>query len=325
MAYTQDYHNKNIEEQVGAFSGYIRRPQPTISGMIAQFFGENGQDADIITALSLTRYQDALVYINVFLIKDPSGKNMKQDGHYPKIASFFGLVRRPTPNKTGMIAQFFAGNGRDADAVNSLGMSQYQDCLVYVNINGVKDKNSFDTDKSTKVEVDVVIDDDFVNKVTLQEKKDYHKKEKSFKKNNEILKLSGFLKQTDILYALGSEQDYCNWLVEQGKCAFPVSGSKCQKEPVNVLKIEKLLPSFNFLQFCDEHYEIVKNDYESIPNGIKYLEIKQIMLMQEWAWDRIVEKFSLTGNEEPDPLKIIEWSNAVGLSKYLPQKYLGIV
>ena len=29
-------------EQMGAFSGYIRRPQPSVSGMTAQIFGEDG-------------------------------------------------------------------------------------------------------------------------------------------------------------------------------------------------------------------------------------------------------------------------------------------
>ena len=70
MAYTGKSSDLITNEQLGVFSGYIRRPIPNQSGMIAQIFGENGDDADTILALSLSKYQDVQVYVNIYLIKD---------------------------------------------------------------------------------------------------------------------------------------------------------------------------------------------------------------------------------------------------------------
>ena len=58
-----------IGDTLGAFSAYNRRPKASSLGLTACFFGENGVDADIITALHLTHYQDLPVKISVWLIK----------------------------------------------------------------------------------------------------------------------------------------------------------------------------------------------------------------------------------------------------------------
>ena len=70
MAFTGQQQSLKTSEQLGAFTGYIRRPTPTNAGMTAQIFGENGNDADTILALSLSKYQEAEVFVNVYIIKD---------------------------------------------------------------------------------------------------------------------------------------------------------------------------------------------------------------------------------------------------------------
>lgn len=48
MAFTGQQPVLKTDEQLGAFTGYIRRPTPANTGMTAQIFGENGNDADTI-------------------------------------------------------------------------------------------------------------------------------------------------------------------------------------------------------------------------------------------------------------------------------------
>ena len=66
-------------EPMDGFFGYVRRPKPLVSGMVAQFFGENGEDADKITALGLSSFFDMKINFKVRYVKDPVGKDMKQD------------------------------------------------------------------------------------------------------------------------------------------------------------------------------------------------------------------------------------------------------
>ena len=175
MVYKNSNQIINTEELIGAFSGYVRRPHPTVAGMIAQFFGEDGEDADTISALSLTKYQDAQVYIQVYLIKDALGKVIKKDNNYVNIANFLGVVRRPKPVRGGMVAEFFAPNGEDADSVNNLGKSIYQDCFVYVEVKGKLAKS-----KPIENNINTIIDNNYIDKVSEKEKKEYLKKSMKF-------------------------------------------------------------------------------------------------------------------------------------------------
>lgn len=61
---------------IGGFEAYIRRPRPTVSGMIAQFFAPNGQDADTVLALGMTRYQDCRVHVTIRLVQDADGRDL---------------------------------------------------------------------------------------------------------------------------------------------------------------------------------------------------------------------------------------------------------
>lgn len=62
---------------LGSFEAFLRRPKPHMAGMIACFFGENGAQADAITALSLSRFQDQKISITVTLLQMPDGSEVK--------------------------------------------------------------------------------------------------------------------------------------------------------------------------------------------------------------------------------------------------------
>jgi hypothetical protein len=319
MAYTGVQNNIETSEQMGAFSGYIRRPTPSASGMTAQIFGENGDDADTILALSLSKYQDVEVFVNIYLVKDSVGKIMKEGDQYPIISSFIGFVRRSMPKKDGMIAQFFAPNGPNADSISVLSRSDFQDCLVFVDVRGKKAVDMQDkiTEENTK-EINL----HYADRITKNEKSEFQRKEKAFRKMNENLELSDFLSRIEIMTSIGNIEDYKAWLEKTQTC------SHLQEKPCmnhsSVIEVPGLLRPFNFMPVCEEHYAEL-DDQKHIEENNLYYEMKHRLLLKQWVWTRFKEKFSYDGKSEPDPARIIEWTAGKGLAKYLPHKYQAIL
>lgn len=319
MAYNAKQQAFEGSEQMGAFSGYIRRPTPSSSGMTAQIFGENGDDADTILALSLSKYQDAEVLVNIYLVKDALGRIMKTDDKYPLVSSFVGFVRRSTPKKDGMVAQFFAPNGPHSDSVSELSKSEYQDCLVFVDVRGKKAIDNLD-----KVENEnfTEIDKNYSMKITRTEKEEFQRKEKAYRKMNEILEISDFLSRIDVISSIGNVEEYKEWLTKTQTCAH-IQEKPCLNHS-SYLQVNGLIKPFNYLPICEEHKDELLNNVHVEKNMLFY-EMKHRLLLKKWVWDRFKEQFSYDGKSEPEPNKIIEWAASKKLQKYLPNKYVPII
>ncbi len=88
-------------EEIGGFYGYVRRPKPLVCGMVACIFGEDGEEADMITATGLSRYLETPVQVCIRLVKEPSGApaGKREKGPYGKEArdlwrsGFFSMRR----------------------------------------------------------------------------------------------------------------------------------------------------------------------------------------------------------------------------------------
>jgi hypothetical protein len=283
--------------------------------MIAQVFGENGDDADTILALSLSKYQDVQVFVNIYLIKDPNGKIMKQGDEYPLISTFLGFVRRSLPKKDGMIAQFFSPNGEHADSVSLLSKSEYQDCLVFVDVRG-----SLASQEPEKVKQENIIEinTNYSEKVTKNQRTEISRKEKQFKKINEQIQLSEFLYRVEVLTGLGNTNEFQEWLNDTQLCVHSQE-RHCMNES-HIIEVSGFFKPFNYLPCCAEHESDMSNE-EHLENNRTYYEMKHRLLAKEWAWIKMKEKFSFDGKSEPDPAKVIDWATLKGLHKYLPSKY----
>lgn len=314
MAYTGKQSDIITDEQMGVFSGYIRRPKPTQTGMVAQIFGENGDDADTILALSLSKYQDTQVFVNIYLVKDPNGRIMKQGETYPLISSFVGFVRRSMPQKDGMIAQFFSPNGEHADEVALLSKSDYQDCLVFVDVRGAMAARSRE---QIAIENQKQIEENYTERITKHQKTELVRRERQFKKMNEHLHFSEFLYRVEVLKSLGDSENFQTWLKNQ-LCSHHQEGT-CLQE-AHAVEVDFIFKPFNYLPVCDEH-EAALADEQHIKEHKAYYEMKHKLLTKEWAWHRMKEKFSYDGRSEPDPSKIVDWANTKNLSRFLPSKF----
>lgn len=224
----------------GAFAGYVRRPKPSIHGMTSQFFGENGQSADTILALSLTKFQDREVGVKVYLVKDPNGMLMKQeDGLYPLLTYFNGFIQRSMAQKDGMTAQIFAQNGVNADALSETSKTEYQDALVYIEIMSEPLDELAILDQvgtlgymraMNKKEGNVVciqtpsyaanvtkhIDELYKDTIPLSQHKQLEKAQNKSKKLWEKLKKSGFFKNDYVVGKIASQEAFKTYLSKFG-------------------------------------------------------------------------------------------------------------
>lgn len=319
MAYTGKASDIVTDEQIGAFSGYVRRPTPSQSGMLAVIFGEDGPDADTIVPLGITRYQDSQVFVNVYLVKDPNGKIMKQGDSYPLISSFVGFVRRPRPSPGGLLAEFFAPNGVHADEISNLSKSEYQDCLVFVDIRG-----ALASKKVAQVEKEntVTIETNYIHKITKQQRVEFNKLEKLYKRMNEQILMSEFLYKVEVATSLGDSEKFKEWLTDHRTCCH-AQEKECLNHS-NVVEMPLLFKPFNYLPACEAHKEDFRSEAH-LEEHRYYYEYKHRLLIKEWTWNIMKEKFSYDGKSEPDPSKVIEWATNNKVAKFLPTKYAAIL
>lgn len=78
----------DLGEDMGSFQGHLRRPEPKITGMVVRIFGEDGKNADCITALGLSKFLDQLVTVTVTQLQTPEGAEVKPVA--PKVTGVVG-------------------------------------------------------------------------------------------------------------------------------------------------------------------------------------------------------------------------------------------
>lgn len=305
--------------QIGAFSGYNRRPIPTTSGLTSQFYGENGDDADLMSALNLTKFLDAEAYVNVYLIKNALGQVMKENGQYPKVAAFSCKIQRPKPLRDGLMAQFFALNGEDADAINELGKTKYLDAFVYVEILKPEARpNAPGQQGPIMIPAPSNDLDALAHQLTPAERKEVAKRNKAFSAANDALRMSGFLTQPTVWSVLGNEFNYESWLIKVPCCA---SGESSCTEHSGVFKLPvESHERYSFVSLCDKHAEQARNSL--LPGGLPFLRLRQRVLIQQWAWERICELLHVEKGQQPDPVKLLHWAKENKVSQFVPPNYL---
>ena len=300
--------------QIGSFSGYNRRPIPTQSGMTAQFYGENGEDADMISALSLTKFQETDVNVNVYLVKDANGVLMKSvDGSYPHIAHFTCKVQRPKPQRDGMVAQFFASNGDESDQVNSLGLSKYLDAFVYVEILSTKARSV----APTRI-ADI---DETAKQLTPAERRTNERRSKIYTEAHKHLQMSGFFNQPQVWLALASPFDFENWVLETPCCA-PADVQCPHPSTAFHLPGEMgVYQKFAVVPLCAEHAAQALNG--TLPGGAALLKMRRQVLIQQWALGILTEKIGIDpAYNQLDPQSVMAWAFENKLTQYVPPNYL---
>lgn len=338
MAYTptnQATHHKQVPnpqnstdtlqvgDSLGSFVGYLRRPKSTSAGLVAQFFGENGEDADVISALHLTRFLDAHVKVSVWMIKNRVGKLMRtQDGGYQKVTEFIATIRRPQPSNLGQVAHFFGENGPNADAINVLNHSEYLDALVYVEMHqavaGMAANDLF-TDSP---------DDALTEKskrMTSSEMQEFKKVQKRAQEGIRMLEMHGFFRNEAVLAVLGREQDYIDWLTTQ-PCCHPGEHA-CQNQQVTAWRIPGTRRNA-FVPLCLDHVEMWESGNVTTPDGsnaLAFVQTQNIYYLQRWARYALNKNMNIQQDNLPTPASLYTWAVDKKLHGHIPSSFKALM
>lgn len=310
-------------DPLGSFAGYLRRPKASSSGLMAQIFGENGNDADVIAALHLTRFLDQPTKITIWQIKDRNGRIMKKDGHWPKVAEFVGLIRRPSPSQNGQVAQFFAENGPNADAVSVLNQTSLLDALVFVEMHQAEIGMTVG-DVPTEAPVNELETNS--SRMTSQEAAMYKALSKKSEEAIQVLIQHGFFRQEGVLASLGRPEDMQKWVVSQ-PCCFP-GLAPCDNsgiiawQPAGARK-------WQWLPICSHHAEMLNNGAADLPDGSPingWIASQMIIVTQRWGNYALSQSLKVPHNRLPTPAAIYAWAVDRKLVNSIPstfQRYLG--
>jgi hypothetical protein len=303
----------NLEDDhpdfLGAFNGHIRRPQPGAKGVMAQFYGENGADADTILSLSMTKFQGQHVRVSVYWIKDSIGVPKRESGGYPKIAEFESFIHRSIPRSAGMLATLFAPNGPASDAAHELGFTKYLDSWVQVRLYKYIETETAATDTSPK----------FLNTAIALPHQHTVSNSGKFGDAAKLLQIHGFFRNAMVWSAIGGEDSFKKWLVDRACCA---SVNPSCAEPGKPVKIKgSSFDQFQFVALCSSHAQSMEKRIDLI-GGRHLLDQRRGMLMNEWAIQSLCAFLGTQSLAQTHPGMLLDWASKNGVDAFLPKQYV---
>ena len=316
-----------LGEEIGSFLGFLRRAKATRHGLTAQIFGENGIDADFISALHLTRYLDAPVKVSVWMVKDRKGRHFSDKGKQPLLAEFIGRIRRPQSSDMGQTALFFGENGPNADSINQLNQSSYQDSLVLVSLQKAI-PGMMASDISTEAPTEEL--EKGKSRLTAEESATLKKHQKRAEQAQTMLRQNGFFSQEPVLRALGSPADYREWLCSQGCCQPQPELGPCQQGPVHPMDVlgARRLGEYNAIPLCDEHRSAWLSDAPPVlgpQGGQAFLSSQALMYVQRWAQDALRRKLKVPAGFSASPGLVLAWAADNQLRGMLPPGFTALI
>lgn len=310
-----------IGDPIGGFAGYLRRAKSSSSGLVAQIFGENGPDADVITVLHLTQHLDNWVKITVWMVKDRNGRITKDEaGQHIKLTEFIGIIRRPQPSNSGQVAQFFGENGPNADAINVLNKSEYLDALVYVEMQQAAPGVHINDIGPMGQKAEQM--DELQDRLTPTETQELKALQKRSEDAWKILRSSGFFRMEAVYHHLGRETEFEEWITGE-TCCHP--GSKpCENTSVQAWRIPGNR-KFSFIPLCREHMEMWENGMVTeLADGSSpdaFLATHKITYLQRWTQQALRKKLKVPTGHTPTPHAVFAWALERKIDNIIPATF----
>lgn len=276
------------------------------------------------------------------------------------LAEFSASVRRPKPQEDGMIAELFAANGKDADAVMALGASNVQDALADVDIRGPEGtlggfqayvrrpvplvsgmvarffgENGQAADSIVALSLSKYQDlpvNVTVRMVQMADGAGAPKQDKPkgpFSDKAAILWSSLFLGTPEVWHAIGTDAEYLAWVRAQPCCIVDQAAGIHEGSivPMHVRRIEhgageRLKPPYSAIPGCTRHHRLQSDHGESVVGGRQYYDAQRMKHLRLWTWQNLKELVQVESMTEADPALIHAWARQAGVAKLLPAKYL---
>lgn len=312
------YDEHKVGEVLGGFTGFLQHSKPAKgldgkNGMMANIFGENGDDADVITALNLTKFQNVAVKVSIWSIKDQNGMLLKdKDGKPPMICQFIGRIHRPNSSMNGLTARLFGEIGGNADAVNELNKTEFQNSLVFVQIQLAEEGallNEIETEQPDLSEE--------IYKLTPKELKALEKKQKKYEDADNILVMQNFYGK--IINLVGTEEEFKEWLNKQ-PCIFD---EKIKGEAYSIIKTPAV---YNYVSVSKQSQDKLQTGgFENILDITSYLLQWNRKQMIDFVRGRLKDILGIPEQYHLDPNALYKWAVDKNVHKLIPLNYNGFL
>lgn len=273
---------------------------------------------------------------------------------YQLLAAFGARIRRPKPVADGMVAELFATNGSDADAVLPLGRTEYQGATVDVDIRkGGETLGGFQAEvqrpaplQSGMVAKFLGEDGDNADAIAALSLSKYQDAEVSVEvrlvklPNGATAKLAPvrgpFAEQSAVLFksffpvtkrvweVIGGDDDFLAWLRLQPCCISTKYGEHGgDVVPMHVWRLEhgagkSIKPQYSAIPGCNNHHMLQHQHGEQAVGGTDYYDKARVKYLRLWVWDRLKGILAVQSMADADPVHIRAWATDNSIQHLLP-------
>ena len=321
QAHMPDLGARTPGETLGTFTAMLRRPKATRQGLIAQFYGETGPDADIIAAFHLAHFLDTVVHLRIWVIKASSGKEMKDaQGNYLELPSFTATIKRPSSTNDGLVAQFFAANGEHSDRANELNKSAYLDSLVLVQVIAGDENEQFVPRAGDVAPLEDLAE--AAKRMTPTEERLLKKQQKRAQEAWRQLLQSGFFRKHEVWTQLGGETAYCTWLRREA-CCHP-GDQPCPNLPSEPFRVANPDLAMPYVPLCGPHTQAWEAGLVQLPSGTKpmsFLITEHERHIVRWAQLSLRDALATPAGYDPSPARVYTWIVDHKLRLFMPNGF----
>jgi len=144
------------------------------------------------------------------------------------------------------------------------------------------------------------------------------------------LRLSGFFRSPAVWVAIGTDQEYREWLQSQ-PCAFRGAkppGIECSGDIVaaHVRRVANgagvgCKPLYSALPMCDAHHRLQHEKGESVYGGKDVFDRLRIVYLQSWGWETLKRTLGFSHWNEVPPQTLGDWAREHEVYHCLPVAY----
>jgi hypothetical protein len=281
--------------------------------------------------------------------------------NYETIADFHAYVRRPKPLAAGLVARLYAQNGADADAVVTLGRTEYYDATVDValfdgdtEVGGFQGElrrpdprrdgmvaqvfgaNGESADTITALGLGKFLDRQYrvlVRLVRDAAGADLAKPAKGpYSVPAQALWKSSFFRTPAVWAAAGTDAEFRDWITRQPSAH---SGEfNAEPDPSGAPRCV----AAHVRRVADGFGTAIKGDYACIPltdgehrrqhqhgedalRPREWWDRQRIRHVQRWAWEAVTRTLGAQSMADVSPALMLAWACENGLDRLLPAEY----
>ena len=146
------------------------------------------------------------------------------------------------------------------------------------------------------------------------------------------LRLSGFFRVPEVWRAIGSDEEFLNWLRFQ-KCAYcggqdyigETGDLKCEAAHVRRVSAgsgTSIKPEYSAVALCRKHHAMQHDKGESSLGDKDWWAKKRVQAVSEWGWITLREQLGYGSWKDVPPDQLLVWAAERELDGYLPAVYL---